>query len=255
MQGVESVELAFLRRLLGLRTGTPSFAVRAELGRYPLLVTAAKLVCGYWNRLVRLDGERLAKQAFLRNLELSGQPSGPREAGAPWARQVHSFLAANHNACDLVHPTEVDVKEVITTLECRHLESTLGPKSQHYVDNVRAIDKQSYTTPAAYLQMVTKWSDRKRLAQLRTGSHWLAEETGRWLGQSREQRQCQRCNCGAIDDATHMVFQCAALAAQRMRHPELFTADVGDLRTFLRQRPISVAAFVNECFNACSSPS
>ena len=253
MHKVESVELAFLRRLLGLRTGTPSFAVRAELGRYPLLVTAAKLVCGYWNRLVRLDGERLAKQAFLRNLELSGQTLGPRDAGAPWARQVHSFLAASHTACDLVHPTEVDVKEVIATLECRHLESTLGPKSQHYVDNARAIDKQSYTTPAAYLQMVTKWSDRKRLAQLRTGSHWLAEETGRWLGQIREQRQCQRCNSGAIDDAQHMVFNCAALAEQRMRRPELFSTNSNDLRAFLEQSPISVAAFVNECFNACNS--
>ena len=56
IHNLESVELAFLRRLLGVRTGTPSFAVRAELGRYPLLGTAAKLVCGYWNRLVRLDG-------------------------------------------------------------------------------------------------------------------------------------------------------------------------------------------------------
>ena len=135
----------------------------------------------YWNRLVRLDGERLAKQAFLRSLELSGQPLGPREAEAPWGRHVHSFLVAIPTACDLVHPTEVDVKEVITALECRHLESTLGSKSQQYVANVRAIDKQSYTTPPAYLQMVTKWLDRKRLAQLRTGSHWLAEETGRWL--------------------------------------------------------------------------
>ena len=116
---------------------------------------------------------------------------------------------------------------------------------------MRAIDKQSYTTPPAYLQMVTKWSDRKRLAQLRTGSHCLAEETGRWLGQSREQRQCQRCNSGAIDDAQHMVFHCAAIAAQRTRHPELFLTDNSDLRTFLEQSPISVAAFVNDCYNAC----
>jgi hypothetical protein len=252
MRKIETVELAFLRRLLGLRTGTPSFTVRAELGRFPLLLTAAKLVCGYWNRLVRLDGERLAKQAFLRNLELSGQPLGPRDAGASWARQVHSFLAANHAACDLVHPTAVDVKEVIAALECRHLESTLGPKAQHYVEHVRAIDKQSYSTPAAYLQMVTRWPDRKWLAQLRTGSHWLAEETGRWLGQSREQRLCQRCNSGAIDDAHHMVFDCAALAAQRMRRPELFL-DSHSLRTFLEQSPVSVAAFVSDCFNACSS--
>ena len=154
MHKVESMELAFLRRLLGLRTGTPSFAVRAELGRYPLLVTAAKLVCDYRNRLVRLDGERLAKQAFLRNLELSGQPLGP------WARQVHSFLVASHTACDLVHPTEVDAKDVIATLECRHLESTLGPKSQHYVDNVRAIDKQSYTTRLP----ICRWSPNGQTA-------------------------------------------------------------------------------------------
>ena len=76
MRKVVAVEVAFLRRLLGVRTGTPSFAVRAELGRYPLLGTAAKLVCGCWNRLVRLEGERPVKHAFLRNLELSGQASG-----------------------------------------------------------------------------------------------------------------------------------------------------------------------------------
>ena len=101
--------------------------------------------------------------------------------------------------------------------------------------------------------MVTKWSDRKRLAQLRTGSHRLAEEKGRWLGQSREQRQCQRCNSGAIDDAQHMVFNCAVLAAQRMRRPELFSTNSNDLRAFLEQSRSSVAAFVNECFNSCNS--
>ena len=154
---------------------------------------------------------------------------------------------ATHTACDLEQPTEMSVKEVIAALECRHLESALGPKAQRYVDNVRATDKQSYTTPAAYLQMVTNWSDRKRLAQLRTGSHWLAEETGRWQGQSREQRVCQRCSCGAIDDAQHMVFDCAAVVAQRMRRPELFVTDNRDLRSFLEQSPISVAAFVNDC--------
>ena len=251
MRKVEAVELAFLRRLLGVRTGTPSFAVRAELGRYPLLRTAAKLVCGYWNRLVRLDDERLAKLAFLRNLELSGLAAGQREATAPWAGQVHLFLSATGTVCDLEHPCEVDVKGIVSALECRHLESELGPKSLQYVANVGTLDRHCYTTPAVYLQMVTNWPARKRLAQLRTGSHWLAEETGRWAGQSREQRHCQRCNCGAIDDAAHMIFRCTALAAQRLRHPELFTTAGENLRTFLEQSPISVAAFVLDCFNAC----
>lgn len=253
MRKVEAVELAFLRRLLGVRTGTPSFVVRAELGRYPLLVTAAKLVCGYWNRLVRLEDERLVKQAFRRNLELRGLSSAQKEAAAPWVGQVDSFLATIHTACDLEHPCELDVKAVVDALERRHFEQDLGSKAQRYVESVGSTDRQGYTTPAVYLQMVTKWSDRKRLAQLRTGSHWLAEETGRWIGQSREQRQCQRCNCGDIDDAAHMVFRCAALAPQRLRHPELFMTAGGDLRTFLEQSPISVAAFVGDCFNACNS--
>jgi len=64
---MNKVGLAFLPRLLGVRTATP---VLAELGRYPLMVTAATLLCGYKKRLVRLDDERLAKQAFLRSLEL-----------------------------------------------------------------------------------------------------------------------------------------------------------------------------------------
>ena len=40
--------------------------------------------------------------------------------------------------------------------------------------------------------------------------------------QGREQRQCARCNCGAIDDAEHVVLH--TLAAQRMPHRELFSA-------------------------------
>ena len=40
----------FLRRLLGVHSGTPNMAVLAEVGRYPLVVKAAKLLCKSWNR-------------------------------------------------------------------------------------------------------------------------------------------------------------------------------------------------------------
>ena len=50
-----------------------------------------------------------------------------------------------------------------------------------------------------------------------------------------------------------MVFRCAALAPQRMRHSALFTAAGEDLRAFLEQSPISVAAFARDCFDACNN--
>ena len=51
----------FLRRLLGVHSGTPNVAVLAEVGRYPMVVKAAKHLCNFWNRLVEMEDERLVK--------------------------------------------------------------------------------------------------------------------------------------------------------------------------------------------------
>ena len=138
---------------------------------------------------------------------------------------------------------------VVTALGFRHLESELGPKAVQHVKDFGTLDKQSYTTVAVYLQMVTNWRARKVMAQLRTGSRWLAEETGRWIGQPHEQRR----NSGAIDNAAQMVLHCAALTAERRRHPELCMTAATNLRTSLEQNPISIVAFVLDCFNACDT--
>jgi hypothetical protein len=56
---------SFLRRIIGVRHGTPSAVVLAELGRYPLTVLATLQVCKYWNRLLAMDDGRLVRLAFL----------------------------------------------------------------------------------------------------------------------------------------------------------------------------------------------
>ena len=57
------------------------------------------------------------------------------------------------------------------------------------------------------------------MAQLRTGSSWLAVEMGWGRGEEevvrREARLCQRCSSAAIDDAEHMVF--AQTQAERLQ--------------------------------------
>ena len=89
------------------------------------------------------------------------------------------------------------------------------------------------------------------MAQLRTGSSWLAVETARRQGDEgvvpREERLCQRCSSAAIDDAEHMVFDCSALEDHRWNHPSLFLRDSRSLSDFMDQDPTEVAAFVYEC--------
>ena len=103
---------------------------------------------------------------------------------------------------------------------------------------------------APYLSAVGGWKQRKHLAQLRLGSHWLGVETGRGSGVPHAQRLCQRCNSGEVDDEDHMVFRCPALNAQRLQHARVFSPWPDSLRTFMARDPTAVAAFVHSCYEA-----
>ena len=62
--------------------------------------------------------------------------------------------------------------------------------------------------PAKYLTQVRHSRARRCLAQLRFGSHWLREETGRWVGLPQEARRCARCEAAQIYDAFYMALRC-----------------------------------------------
>ena len=64
---------------------------------------------------------------------------------------------------------------------------------EHYVHNVVGalnLAPAMFGQRETYLDAVRRRQDREALAQLRTGSHWGAEETGRWTRRPREQRVC-----------------------------------------------------------------
>ena len=122
----------------------------------------------------------------------------------------------------------MNIKAAEVQLQCRCIAKVTGCdmiKVQQYLQMRSVLETASYT-PAAYLQAVGGWRQRQAMAQLRTGSSWLAVETGRLQGDvevPRADRVCQRCSSAAIDDADHMVFDCSALESHRWNHPSLFT--------------------------------
>ena len=114
----------------------------------------------------------------------------------------------------------MDILVAVEKLQCRYVtlvRASNSSKVQQYLQLRSGVDTASYT-PAAYLQAVGGWRQRQAVAQLRTGSSWLAVETGRHQGAARVQRAarvCQRCSSSAIDDVEHMVFDCSALETHR----------------------------------------
>ena len=118
------------------------------------------------------------------------------------------------------------------------------------------MEKLDSYAPAAYFQAVGGWKQRQAVAQLCTGSSWLAVNV---VGAQsnvvvpREERVCRRCSGDVMDDAHHKVFHCVSMGSIRWNHSSLFINGPGSrpLKVFMVQKSAEVAAFVYECKKAC----
>jgi hypothetical protein len=198
-----------------------------------------------------MDDDRLVRLAFLESVRLAALPTR-HAVRASWAAQVASLLAVT--PLPATGPRHIDIKAALSALQRRYLTSVSQsalPKVQLYIGQIAAPLRIGSYYMASYLKEVSSRVQLRQLAQLRTGSHQLRIETGRWERPmvARDQRICQRCPSGEVDDEHHMVFDCPALEEVRLQHAGLF-AGSADLRSFLAQESSQVAAFVSAGFAA-----
>ncbi|KAL4854747.1 hypothetical protein ACK3TF_004665 [Chlorella vulgaris] len=235
----ERLHLAHLRRLLGVRQGTPTAVVLAEAGERPLwqrwLLRAVKL----WNLAVTAEHSSLLWQAMTASVSLAVVPGNRIPARQPWAQQLAAALAAMGLQLD----RKAAVQSACSAWQLKHLQDAAtregASKLQHYTQGVcgGTLDAASLGTCAAYLTVVRERSRRAPLAQLCTGSHWGAEETGRWGKIPPEQRLCN--HCGAHD------FDCPLYASLRTRFSDLFCLlpESRTLHVIFQQPPARLANF------------
>lgn len=62
-------------------------------------------------------------------------------------------------------------------------------------------------SPECYLK-IKNFDNRRAITKLRTSSHDLLIETGRWYNIDRNARLCIKCKNNAIEDETHLIFDC-----------------------------------------------
>ena len=70
---------------------------------------------------------------------------------------------------------------------------------------------------------------RQSFSRLRLQSHSLKVETGRWSRIPREQRLCDRCDAGAVQDEAHVLIACTYTEPIRQRYQNLDFATTAGL--------------------------
>jgi hypothetical protein len=248
------LQTAFLRHLLGVRQSTPALVLLAETGQRPLMARWAAQLGRFWNTVLAADETTLVMRALRDSCALAGEAGAAALPQRPWAGQVAAALHAYGVDVDLRRPQPVTVACITNNAATsfrQQLSTMQGTRIRAYNAATGAAAANGMPGYLSTLQHRAKW---RALAQLRTGSHWLAEETGRWQQQPRAARLCSCCAAAGeqqVEDVEHAVLVCPRAAQLRGQYPSLFTqAHTHSVHAFLSlPEPHLLASFCRALYS------
>jgi len=198
---LEKVQLGFLKNMLGVRSQTSTIGVLLDTGRFPLLVRQHVSALKYLDRLKSPGCPTLLRHCFDIQMQLS-------QSGSPcWLTRLKKVV----NSVD-VCGTDVDLSKVGASLFeqtqrnmlDRMNDSTTNPKLRTY-----KLFKMDFRIEP-YLNLNFPKTIYSYIARFRLSSHNLCIELGRHKRPfiPAEERICEKCNSGAVEDELHCLLLC-----------------------------------------------
>ena len=203
----------------------------------------------FWNRLIFMSEDRTTKRVF------NWAYTKSREGSNNWCNDVKNILSSINQR------DYFERKHAIDLGNCRSL--FLDKQKSQWLNAVQLKPKLRFYklfkdcfTVEKYLSMNLSSSERSLLAQIRLGILPLHIETGRFNNIELNERVCNICNSGDIEDECHFLFNCDVYDAERedwlqtalIRCPDLYYLEFNDQLKFLFcEIPRSTAKFIKKC--------
>ena len=208
--------MSVLKQLLGVHKKTPNIAVLLETGRHPLSLTAKLQAAKYFLRFPSIkhgkllhtyhEAQKLNKTGTFTNFIANNL--NKIGMGNIWRDQlIHNKDLSNDKKLIL------DIKQRMKDMSSQTIISTLTEKPSKL--NFLAIYKNDHKFEK-YLQM-DNFEHRRAITKIRSSSHKLEIETGRWCNIPRENRICQNCALNKVEDEFHLLFECQMHVAERTK--------------------------------------
>ena len=221
--------------------------------RLPWLVIRAGypegIAAGYqWydTGILRFDDERITKLAFIMDLERGHNN---------WCSDLKVILDTLELSSYYTNKQTVNVKRATDKMYVHYAsvwkdDVVKFPKLRAY-----RLFKSTFQCET-YLLLNLPKNERSLLAQLRCGILPLRIETGRYVGEKPEERQCTLCNSGCIEDEKHFLLECPLYSVQRLTvFRELMTdidflasSKTDQLTTLINRFPRRLARFTTQAY-------
>ena len=215
---VEKIHLKFCKRILGLDKRTCNNFVYHELGRYPLAVIRKVRIMKYWMKL-RSSNNCILQACYSDMLNENGT----------WLMKVKEELF-NIGLGDIWEDPFMNPQAAFVLVKTRLFDIfrqdcfskiSSSPKGFLYQHIPKVFDLQ------VYLKKVTNNKFQKEITRIRTSSHKLNIENGRYQNIERRERKCTLCNLNDVEDEFHFSLICPFYSDLRLLY----------IKQYYRNRP------------------
>lgn len=204
----ESLHVKFCKFILGCGRKSTNFATLSELGRFSLHFNIIKSMLKFWHRLENLQNQfPILKDAYLTSMNLF-QNKIPSWYGSVhilmksvFDKQDSSKLVSMSTNCFKTLCNKV-TKTHYTQLWHKQKSSLLNGKLCTYFKFKHNMGYENYLT------VIKNFEHRRRFTRFRISAHRLRIEVGRYQGILRQDRFCQNCSSGEVEDEIHFLFEC-----------------------------------------------
>jgi hypothetical protein len=221
---ISAVQNRAMRCFLGVGKKTPIAAMEGDMGWRSPEYRQWVCVIRQWCRFLCMDDERINKIVFRWAVSISDKKKTSYFHVKKFLRSVDL-----HDLCKLDSRTKYqNVKKlVINNLSMYYERLWLDKLNRICAINGNGMNKlrtyrkfkKKFATES-YVMIVNR-KQRQAFAKFRCGVAPIRIETGRYVGESVDERVCKICNNGEVEDEEHCLIRCSAYDEVRV---SLFSA-------------------------------